>query len=178
VQERRPSWARRIGLVALLAIIGSTPASAGQGGAAAMRRWIAIRFPDVQWISTEDLVDWSSKHEGDAPVLFDARAPAEFAVSHLAGARWIDPDAADANPAGLPLETPIVVYCSVGYRSAVVARKLAAAGYRRVYNLEGGIFQWANEGRAVFRGPERVVEVHPYDRIWGHLLDDRLHPQR
>jgi len=143
-----------------------------------MRRWIAMRFPDVQWISTAELAAWSSKAPGEAPVLLDARTPAEFDVSQLGGARWIDPDAADAHPADLSPDTPIVVYCSVGYRSAAVARRLASAGYRRVYNLEGGIFQWANEGRAVYRKQERVYRVHPYDRIWGRLLDDEWHPPR
>ena len=47
-------------------------------------------------------------------------------------------------------------------------------GYTEVYNLEGSIFAWANEGRPVYRGKERVQVVHPYDKIWGRLLKKSL----
>ena len=45
-------------------------------------------------------------------------------------------------------------------------------GFTRVYNLEGSIFKWANEHRPLVdrSGPASVV--HPYNRIWGRLLDD------
>ena len=57
-----------------------------------------------------------------------------------------------------------------------MAEALARAGYRRVYNLEGGIFEWANRGHPVYdvRG-NRTRGVHPYDRIWGRMLNRRLH---
>jgi rhodanese-related sulfurtransferase len=109
-------------------------------------------------------------------VLLDARTQSEFDISHLAGASRVDPDSDELDPAPVLGETLVVVYCSVGYRSAAVARRLDAAGFRHVYNLEGGIFQWANEGRAVYRGGKRVEEVHPYNRAWGRLLDAGLHP--
>ncbi len=41
-------------------------------------------------------------------------------------------------------------------------------------NLKGSIFQWANEGRPVVRDGEPVREVHPYDAVWGRLLDRDL----
>ena len=44
-------------------------------------------------------------------------------------------------------DTPIVVYCSVGYRSARVARWLGRQGFTNVRNLDGSLFAWANEGR-------------------------------
>ena len=43
--------------------------------------------------------------------------------------------------------TPIVVYCSVGYRSEKIGEKLRKAGYTNVTNLFGGLFTWANENR-------------------------------
>ena len=68
----------------------------------------------------------------------------------------------------------VVVYCSVGYRSSRLAEKLRARGIENVFNLEGSLFQWANEGRPLYRGDERVYEAHPYDDEWGQLLDRRL----
>ena len=44
-----------------------------------------------------------------------------------------------------------------------------------IYNLEGGIFQWACEQREIVndRG-ERVNTVHPYSSFWGKLLPAQL----
>jgi predicted sulfurtransferase len=41
------------------------------------------------------------------------------------------------------------VYCTVGFESAPIARRLIAQGYNRVQYLEGGIFFWANQGEAM-----------------------------
>ena len=65
-------------------------------------------------------------------------------------------------------------YCSVGYRSSRLAEELRARGFENVFNLEGSLFQWANEGRPLYRGEERVDQAHPYDEEWGQLLDRRL----
>ena len=62
----------------------------------------------------------------------------------------------------------------MGYRSARIADRLETAGFRDVRNLTGSIFQWANEGRPVVRDGEPVREVHPYDAVWGRLLDRDL----
>ena len=75
----------------------------------------------------------------------------------------------------LAVEAPIVVYCSVGYRSAGVAQALRRQGFKDVVNLKGSIFRWANEGRPVFRSGRMVAAVHPYDASWGTLLADSLH---
>lgn len=72
--------------------------------------------------------------------------------------------------APLSKDCPIVVYCSVGYRSARVAAKLGEAGFSQVYNLEGSLFQWANEGRPLFQQGNPVRMVHPYSDRWGKLL--------
>jgi 3-mercaptopyruvate sulfurtransferase SseA len=74
---------------------------------------------------------------------------------------------------GLPKNAPIVVYGSVGYRSARLAHWLAGQGYTNVRNLSGSIFQWANEDRPLFRDGRPALEVHPYDRRWGLLLESR-----
>jgi 3-mercaptopyruvate sulfurtransferase SseA len=66
--------------------------------------------------------------------------------------------------------TSVIVYCSVGYRSARLAQRLRARGYE-VSNLEGSIFEWANEDRALYQGDRRVSGVHPYDSTWGRLLE-------
>ena len=129
----------------------------------AIKARIAKEFPDVKSIGTAELAKRLAA-KGDQPVLLDVRTAAEFEVSRLAGARRVDPDAATV---ALPKDAPIVTYCSVGYRSAKFAQRLQAAGFTNVRNLDGSIFQWANEGRPV----EPSAKVHPFNKKWGALLD-------
>ena len=107
--------------------------------------------------------------------LLDVRTPAEWEVSHLAGARLVDPKA-DANSAAgdLAKDTPIVTYCAVGYRSGVMAQRLRAAAFTKVQNLEGSIFQWANEHRPLVRDGQRVTRVHPISAARGRLLEPEV----
>lgn len=145
----------------------------------AVEHMIASDFPDVPSVSTDALAERLSDDTAPRPVLLDARSPEEYAVSHLPGAHRVDP-AADAYPAldTLAADTPLVVYCSVGYRSAGVAQALRDQGFTNVANLKGSIFRWANEGRPVYRDDRRVSAVHPYDATWGRLLADSLHAYR
>ena len=69
----------------------------------------------------------------------------------------------------------IVVYCSVGYRSSILAEKLQDMGFTKVYNLEGSIFKWDNEGRPLVQGKVTVRKVHPYNAHWGNLLERKYH---
>lgn len=138
----------------------------------AVERDLATRYGDVPTVSTAALADWLADSTRAAPVLLDAREPAEYAVSHLPGARRVDPDAsAAALRRFVEPGRPVVVYCSVGVRSAGVAARLRQAGVADVANLEGSIFRWANEGRPVVRAGRAVGEVHPYNAVWGALLD-------
>ena len=131
------------------------------------------KFPKVEWISTNELADWLANKKRPVPVLLDVRTTDEWNVSHIAGARRVDPNASVERAAnGVAKETPIVTYCAVGYRSGEIAERLRAAGFTNVHNLEGSIFQWANEHRPLVRGEERVSQVHPYNSFWGRLLSD------
>lgn len=114
--------------------------------------------------------DASSSRTQLPVLLLDARQPEEYAVSHLRGAVRVDPNATSFPELdSLSRERSIVVYCSVGYRSAQVTKRLREQGYA-ASNLRGSIFRWANEGRPVVRGDSVVREVHPYDDTWGDLL--------
>ena len=130
-------------------------------------------FPEVEHVSVDEL---SRRLESDTvPVLLDVREVAEYDVSHLPGAIRVQPGS-DASELLETLEpdTPIVAYCSVGYRSSELVQKLAERGFTDVRNLEGSIFEWANAGFPVERDGETVREVHPFDDSWGVLLDEEL----
>jgi rhodanese-related sulfurtransferase len=127
----------------------------------------------VTWITTAQLADWLADKKRQPPVLLDVRTEEEWRVSHISGARRVDPTASVEEVApGMPKETPIVTYCAVGYRSGALATKLREAGFSNVWNLEGSIFQWANERRPLVRENQAATTVHPYSSLWGRLLID------
>ncbi|HEY9738597.1 MAG TPA: rhodanese-like domain-containing protein [Trichocoleus sp.] len=128
---------------------------------------IRQRFPTVSAISTATLANWLEQQP--QPLLLDVRRPEEFEVSHLPGAR-LAPDLATALTHSPEANQPVVVYCSVGYRSARLAAQLQETYGAPVYNLEGSIFQWFNEGRPVVQHEQPVERVHPYNKFWSLLL--------
>ena len=107
-------------------------------------------------------------------VFLDAREPAEYEVSHIEGARHVGYDHFDLNSlADIPKDREVVVYCSVGYRSEKVSEQLIEAGYTKVVNLYGGIFEWKNQGREVVDSSGQATErVHAFDRKWGIWLKE------
>ena len=108
-------------------------------------------------------------------VLLDVRSPEEFAVSQLKGGVSVPTEKALSKQVDtLQKDTLIVVYCSVGLRSAVTVQALQKRGFRNVFNLEGSLFEWANTGLPVYQGEMKVDRVHPFDRKWGELLNASL----
>ena len=166
-----------------IAAIGVAAALLTAGGLLAVEpvSWAAVKagvrqaFPDVRQIEAATLASWMES-KIPAPLILDVRATAEYDISHLRGARRINPEAdPTAALAGVPEDRLIVAYCSVGWRSSAFVERMQKAGFTNVYNLEGSLFAWANAGRPMVRsalGAERPANrVHPYDAAWGRLLD-------
>jgi rhodanese-related sulfurtransferase len=137
----------------------------------ALRGIVQRLFPSVQQLPAERLAEEMAGRLTDRPLLIDARSPAEFAVSHLHGAQRCRSVNKILRLRSNEAQS-VVVYCSVGLRSAWLAWRLQKAGLTKVWNLEGSLFGWANEDRPVYRGEQRlaVVQVHPYSRKWAQLL--------
>ncbi|MGC1480463.1 MAG: rhodanese-like domain-containing protein [Chthoniobacterales bacterium] len=141
--------------------------------------YIRSRYPDVPTVTTSRLASQLADPAQPTPVLLDVRSTDEFAVSHLDHATRIDPDRPVPTAiTTLPRDTLIVTYCSVGYRSAQLADTLISLGFTNVRNLEGSIFQWANENRPLVRNDRPTRAVHPYNAIWGRYLDADLHASK
>jgi len=100
-------------------------------------------------------------------VFLDAREKEEFDVSHIEGARYIGHKSFDlASLSDLDKSTPIVVYCSIGYRSGKIGDQLVEAGFTDVKNLYGGIFYWINNGHELVNEKGVTQNIHGYNRIW------------
>lgn len=129
-------------------------------------------YPSVASISTDTL-----KIQLNSQVQFtiiDVRAETEYMVSHLPGAINVT----DVKKLQLPKSSTVIVYCSVGIRSARFAKEMDKQGYTSVFNLRGSIFEWANKGYPVYHEGRVVHAVHPYNKKWGKLLNSSLHPDK
>lgn len=113
-------------------------------------------------------VPMASRLIENGAIVLDTRTKAEFEVSHLPGARLVTFGAwqliaGPTVPRDLPRDRPIVVYCTIGWRSGKTVEALRARGYAGAVNLYGGIIQWHNEGGALVDADGRVTKrVHPY----------------
>ena len=113
------------------------------------------QFPDSPGIQTNEL-DEMTQQSNSKVFVVDCRRPDEFAVSRIPNATNIhfkcsDEDLKNAL-ADVDENVTIVNYCSLGYRSGVMTKRILALGLdnvsqERVYNLEGSIFKWAQEER-------------------------------
>lgn len=134
------------------------------------RVFMRVCFPQVEQLPTAQLAAWLADRTRPEPLILDVRKPEEFAVSHLAGARRVEfSDEANAVLANVPATQPIVCYCAAGFRSSIMAKRIARAGHTEVFNLEGAIFDWASEGRPLVCGERPTREVHPFNWL-GRLL--------
>jgi len=121
---------------------------------------------DVPEISVKDAV---TRYNA---TFLDAREKAEYDVSHIHGARYVGYNDFDSTRMrGIRKDFPVIVYCSVGYRSEKITEKLQREGFTDIHNLYGGIFEWVNEGYKVYDDSGKVTDkVHAYDHAWGIWL--------
>lgn len=124
----------------------------------------------VPLIHPEELATWEKQES--RLIILDTRSAAEYKVSHLKNAVFIDYESFEKSMIEhLPRSSKVVVYCSVGYRSERVGEKMNALGFTEVYNLYGGLFHWKNQGYVVVNNENQPTDsVHAYNRFWGQWL--------
>ena len=81
---------------------------------------------------------------GEACTLVDVREADEWARGHLPGAVFMPRGVLerDAEVAFPDPDTPLVLYCGGGYRSALAAQSLGQMGYTAVASMAGGWRAW------------------------------------
>jgi len=81
---------------------------------------------------------------GDKFLLVDVREESEFAKDHLPGAIHLGKGVIERDIEGrVPdLNTPMVLYCGGGFRSAMAADNLQKMGYTNVISMDGGVRGW------------------------------------
>lgn len=125
----------------------------------------------VPYISIQALYELQKNEK--SYTLLDTRPLEEYQVSHIKNAIWVGYKKFDeANlPKNITKTDTLVVYCSIGVRSEHIGEKLKKLGFKNVYNLYGGIFDWYNAGWPVYNHKENPTrQVHPYDDYWGKFI--------
>lgn len=79
-------------------------------------------------------------------ILLDVREVHEWRSGHAPGARHIPLRELERKAGQLPRDKTIVVTCASGMRSRSGAKKLLAAGFTDVLNLQGGMGAWRAAG--------------------------------
>ena len=112
----------------------------------------------------------------DEYIILDIREENEYATSHLEGARHLGYHDVDWSVLdGISKNEKILVYCSIGYRSERLGKKLKKKGYK-VTNLYGSIFEWANRNYPLYDTTGRKTNaIHGYSKKWSKWIsNDKL----
>lgn len=104
-------------------------------------------FEDIK----PDKFDALRKSDTNSIVLLDVRTKKEYTEGHIPGSVLIDfnSDDFDKQIAKLDKSKTYLVHCAAGGRSARACKKMDQLGFRKLYNLEGGMGAWEKAGKPV-----------------------------
>ena len=88
----------------------------------------------------------AQRESGDAPVVIDVRTPDEYATGHIPGAINIPFEQVARRISEIDGPQGVALYCMVGPRARKGETALLAAGYEKVFHLEGGLAAWQAAG--------------------------------
>jgi rhodanese-related sulfurtransferase len=94
------------------------------------------------------VTEFSGKVAEAGVITLDVRTPGEFAEGHIEGAQLIDFQSGNFENeiSSLDKNATYAVYCRSGNRSGQAVKVMHDAGFHNVYNLNGGVIDWANAG--------------------------------
>ena len=127
-----------------------------------------LNTKSVPYITVEELR--ASKNY----ILLDVREIKEFNTSHLENAVNVGFDKFDSKKIASLVKDKneiIVVYCSIGIRSETIGEKLIKLGYKNVFNLYGGIFEWKNNDYKTVNSKNIETDsIHTFNKQWSVYL--------
>ena len=95
-----------------------------------------IKDIDVQTL--KDLLDQKNRL-----ILVDVRDPEEFEICNINGSILIPLVELEEHLPDFDKDIKFVVYCKEGERSLKAAKIMSKYGFKDIYNVEGGITDWA-----------------------------------
>jgi len=100
-------------------------------------------------VTPEKALEIIRAHKGDPHfVILDVRTPQEYNAGHLAGAINVDFYSPNFKQqlSKLDRTKTYVLYCHSGNRSGRTVPIMKKLGFKRVYEIEGGIANWLSQG--------------------------------
>jgi len=128
---------------------GTYPFTLGEGGGTITV--IELIRPNYIEVTAEEGFELLQNRE---LFILDVRTPQEYEQLHLAQSHLLPIQALQGRIGELEGEKyeDIFVYCATGNRSTVAARILADKGFKRIYNLRQGVYDWARKGYPYEKG--------------------------
>jgi rhodanese-related sulfurtransferase len=99
-------------------------------------------------VTNMNVKDFSKKTAESGVVILDVRTPGEFMTGHIQDAQNIDFESGsfESQIESLDKNSTYAVYCRSGNRSGQAVKVMQDAGFKNIYNLDGGVIDWANSG--------------------------------
>lgn len=103
----------------------------------------------LQTVSAEEFSN--AMRDNADHLLLDVRTQEEYDTSHLIDSTLIAVQELSSRVHEIVewKDKPVFVYCRTGNRSLTASKILRDAGFTNIYNLEGGITSWIQNGFAV-----------------------------
>ena len=107
-----------------------------------------INNESINQMNSDELIEFIELNDA---ILVDVRTEDEYNSGYIENSLNIDyfSNEFSVNADKLDKNTPIILYCRSGNRSSMSANKISKLGFKEIYNLEGGILEWIEEGNAV-----------------------------
>ena len=107
-----------------------------------------INNESINHMNSDELIEFIELNDA---ILVDVRTEDEYNSGYIENSLNIDYFSNDfsVNADKLDKNTPIILYCRSGNRSSMSANKISKLGFKEIYNLEGGILEWIEEGNAI-----------------------------
>jgi rhodanese-related sulfurtransferase len=122
---------------------------------------LVLVFANIQTIAQKTDLSSEEFEKGIANAdiqILDVRTQGEYNTGHIKNAflaDWTQHDVFEERIKYLDKNKPVYTYCLVGGRSGAAAVRLREAGFKEVYNLQGGIKAWKEASKPV----EDVIKV-------------------
>ena len=107
-----------------------------------------INNESINQMNSDELIDFIELNDA---ILVDVRTEDEYNSGYIENSLNIDyfSNEFSVNADKLDKNTPIILYCRSGKRSSMSANKISKLGFKEIYNLEGGILEWIEEGNVI-----------------------------
>ena len=107
-----------------------------------------INNESINQMNSDELIDFIELNDA---ILVDVRTEDEYNSGYIENSLNIDyfSNEFSVNADKLDKNTPIILYCRSGKRSSMSAKKISKLGFKEIYNLEGGILEWIEEGNVI-----------------------------